>query len=346
MPFLPTNNNELKDMHRVVSAERKNAEITGVAVVRSRTFDPLDSKCEPRWWKFWQGKGAIEVTTAPDLQYTLDRITMEDRPTNLIIVASRYIRNLGFDVDSSDSNLESLKILCASPRSKQASDSKRNSMQHQKAELFLDGASTFGGVRLDQWGMAHGQHKVYLGENVKIRPELDMLEKSLRTAWNQRANGMREHFNTMRNTNMLGEWWKEWRGPVAGLLGACVTTTKLGVAFSTTTITVSGSYGFGLLAGSASYSTTTAVATAAGPALLLGAATAAMVYFVPWEDLLGCFQSCFGSFWDWLMDLISGIRERFVQWSSAQRTRYSSSGRGRREEAPPPYEHHRHGQKL
>jgi hypothetical protein len=111
---------------------------------------------------------------------------------------------------------------------------------------------------------------------------------------------------------MNGKWWREWKGPVAAILGLTVAAGKFAVGLKAAAGGVFIEYKLGLMSlkVAAGVAKTSALVTAAGSAVLLGAGVAAAVYFVPWDDV-------FSWIWDWICNLWASFRK----WASKQAER-------------------------
>ncbi|KAF4966961.1 hypothetical protein F66182_17945, partial [Fusarium sp. NRRL 66182] len=104
---------------------------------------------------------------------------------------------------------------------------------------------------------------------------------------------------------MKGNWWREWRGTVATILGLVVSAGTLVINLKATAGGIFVEYKLGIMSVkvAAGAVKTSALVTAAGPAVLLVAGFAAAVYFVSWDKVFSWMKSFFSRIWDWICDL-------------------------------------------
>lgn len=156
------------------------------------------------------------------------------------------------------------------------------------------------------------------------RESAESLRQNLRS---QEKEDIRRRVNEMKATRMEGgNWWREWSGSLAAVLGILAggTTliTKVSAAGSGTLVNFSCPF-FSLAIAKASVSVT-GIATAAGSAVLVGAGVAAAIYFIPWDK----FFEWLGRVVSWLADGFATIWDMFKSWlvnQGSDAPRYSDS---------------------
>ncbi|KAK4243782.1 hypothetical protein C7999DRAFT_35889 [Corynascus novoguineensis] len=309
---------EIDAVFRNLQFERSTSQTVLIAVVRPESSDDLGGICDSApWnrWKFWRGKPLVIVTTPENLRNTLRRIRRNKNYLNMTVVVSGAIGEISLRVHS---GIRVLKVVHADFDDADCSD-----------YLFVNGASTLAGVRLDEWGTVTKEshkgllkkHAVLLGKHVKIR-----VNPGNHPAWAKSASNvsepdqekLRRHFDTVKNYSKGGVTWKDCRAAVSTIAGIAVGTTKLvvglkgmagGIAFQLQTPLWGVKFAaFGLKA--------SAVASVAGPAVLLGAATAVGVYIIPWESWWDWLKGFVARVWEWTVDLwgrfCSLVRKIFI----------------------------------
>lgn len=109
----------------------------------------------------------------------------------------------------------------------------------------------------------------------------------------------------MENAKKNRKWWDQWKGPVAAILGLITGTGRCAFNINAAASGIILEYKLEatclkFAAGTAKLS---ASATAVGPAILLGAGVAALVYIIPWGHVLSLIQGIFSSVWNWICNL-------------------------------------------
>jgi hypothetical protein len=330
---------EVDAMYRVIKGERNNKEKAIIAVVRPESLVTLEGRCRTSWWKFWTGelhlrrfcthrfqtlclrsslldtgKSLVLVTTDDWLQETI--ATLQDYPQfkNLIILVTAEVDAISFRVHF---RFKTLTILRGG---------------HRDGQLLINGASTFHKVRLDGWQEKGRKQRLYLGPGVKIQVSF-----SRNSSWANSGNNLsasqrqelRQHLQGMRETTMNGKWWHQWKGPIATILALVTGTGKLAIGLKAAAggVYVNFQLGAMTLKVGAAAMKASAIATAAGPAILLGAGVAVAVYFIPWDDVFVWLKDVLSCFLDW----ISALWASFRSWLGRQMQNNhtdESSGRG------------------
>lgn len=200
--------------------------------------------------------------------------------------------------------------------------------------LLVSGRATFAGTRLDQWQFSdHPQHALWIGHGATIcvggvGGDDDYSDSSdSDSAWGgpRRAHltpkqeaDVRRQLEQMGRDDGADGWWDRHRAYLAAILGVLAGGGAASVAgaasMKATAAGVSAAWHFGLgqsVQFSAGFVTVKAasVLTAAGPAVLVGAAVAAAVYFVPWGKVFAWFRATLGSR---LWGVIKAAWERLV----------------------------------
>lgn len=271
-----------------------------------------------------QGKPLVIVTTPQYLEDTLRGLRVEKKHQHLTVVVSGAIGDISLHVHS---GIRTLKIVHS-----KFDDPACNNY------LFVNGSSTLAGMRLDEWGTKRSQsrllkkHAVLLGKHVKIRVDPNMhpgWAKSAGDVSDSERDRLRRHVKTVQDFSKGGATLRDCRAAISAIAGVAVGTTKLivglkgmagGVAFQMHTplwgVKVAA---FGLKA--------SAVASVAGPAILLGAATAALVYIITWDSFWDWFKGFVARLWQMTVDflgwLCSWVRRAILSDSDGH---YSSSG--------------------
>jgi hypothetical protein len=248
----------------------------------------------------------VLVTTEEQLHKAVRRVEDDEERVELTILVFSGIGQIWFQVSS---NIHTLKILrCMTSQG-----------THDK--LLIHGSSEFRGTRLDQWESRPHRSKLYIGEGVGIQLSSDAASTWFASTDNLtrvERDRIRGPLEKMCDTEMKGSWWKKWRGPMAVILGIVTTGTKLLFALKASAGGIYVKFQFGKLA----FEVATAgaklsvITTAAGPAVLLGVAVAASVYFIPWENVFTWLDSQLSSFWNW----IASLYQRFKTWKNSQST--------------------------
>ncbi|KAK0383940.1 hypothetical protein NLU13_8031 [Sarocladium strictum] len=162
--------------------------------------------------------------------------------------------------------------------------------EHEKdpdGQPAINGSARFANASLSNWTEKRRKgKKLYIGYGVVIRATASNLSSwasSTSDLSSSQRQSIESYLNLMDQTDMRTSWWKEWKGLVASIVGIGVTSTKLAIAAKAT---ASGFYfsmnllGVGSLQLGTLKAAASVVATPAGPAVLLGATTAAAFYFI------------------------------------------------------------------
>lgn len=315
-------------MFKVIKQDRSLNDTIIIPVVRRDSLEELNEVCQTSKWKFWQGKAPVLVTTPQYLQHTIDTMPRDRQYYHLAILASRKVDEIALHVPS---HIRTLNIY------------RCPHYDEGRGKLLVNGASTFKSIRLDEWQSRPHRHGIFLGRGVGIKvgemragsiwsdtvDSLSMEEKEDIGAYYKQmyAHGRRED-----------SWWKSWKAPIAAILGILSGTAKAISSLQCTSGGVFVDYGFGNSAPRTPVRST-AIASAAGPAVMLGVRFAAAVYFIPWDSLLswlkGVFERLWGkfvTFWDklcsWMAedyDIDTAVASRHSRYS---RTSRHSSLRG------------------
>jgi hypothetical protein len=243
-----------------------------------------------------QGKSI--VTTDDWLQATINDVKRDKRRRRLTVLVSGEVDEISFDVHSC---IRTLKIL-------RCGDSDAN------RQLLINGSSTFGEVRLDMWQAKRRKRSIYLGLGVQIKVELNG-----NSSWARSTNEfdafqqeeLRRYVRSMGHIS-TNSAWDEWKGPVAVILGLAVGAGKFAFSMKVAAGGMYAKYKFGMLAVElgAAGAKGSVVATAAGPAILLGVGVAAAVYFIPWDSVFKWLEKVIA----WLWEGMKAIWARFQSW--------------------------------
>ncbi|KAK2811990.1 hypothetical protein FQN50_001698 [Emmonsiellopsis sp. PD_5] len=282
-----------------------------------------------------------EIVTPTRLQRTIDKIEHRGTISEIIMIAHDSVPGISFHITST--NILELQILrCPDPGPKPPHS------HCPPSNLVVDGASTFCGTRLDEWELRQDMERsLYLGQRgVIIRADPSRIPgwelaapsdaiSSPTSSPNLSGNIIEQLKNALDQTIAIGmgksppaswaERWELWKG-AATLVLELATAAKV-------TCEVDGAAGGGVFvkifktaAALATQHTFEAVgigtkfaaiATAAGPAVALGAATAVAVYFIPWEDLFRYLGLAIRWIFERLVPLLGWFRswwEKFMSW--------------------------------
>lgn len=258
----------------------------------------------------------MTVTTAALLQHEIHKAVQQGHIRALTIVASGEVEHLAFHVLSRIARLRLHRCGFGA---------------NAQDDLLVNGASTFRRVRLDEWEGVDDRKR--RGE-IWVHPGVAIAADPARPAWARiRAafagsdadkESLRRGLSFMEGTRMDGEgWWKKWRGPLAGIFGVLAG----GAGFAGAVTAAAGgayvNFAWGSLSLKAGAAVGTVTGAACGGAVLLGAGTAAAVYFIPWESVFGVLKSALS----WLWAKVVSLWDRFTSWWSAYWSRGGQSGR-------------------
>ncbi|EXJ73543.1 uncharacterized protein A1O5_03304 [Cladophialophora psammophila CBS 110553] len=315
-------------MYEVLNQTReidKNDKYT-LAVVSTEEFASLlESKFDKPWWKklmtgVQRREGCpVTITTAKRLQKAIDLVesylkAFEKAEIFMLVHAS--VRRMSFHVAGDD--VDTLTIM----RWHGASASREN--------LIIDGASTFAATRLDDW-QVNDDRNLYIGKHgisicvdtTKSSVWADAASRPWGELPSHRLEELRSALHETDGLSSETDWWDKWKGPAAAVLGVIAGTTKMAAGLKAAAggfyVKYAGTFALTThtLEVGAANAKITAIATAAGPALLLGASVAAAVYFIPWKrffNWLGgilprIFEAC-QQIWEWFASWFA----RFTEW--------------------------------
>ncbi|KAK1960082.1 hypothetical protein LY78DRAFT_741352 [Colletotrichum sublineola] len=166
-------------------------------------------------------------------------------------------------------------------------------------QLCISGDSTFGNTELQEWQYKQDKGMLFLGRSVGISidpagEQWTNASQSFRRDFTEsEKRRLERQFDKMRNKTVHGEWWQEWRGRVASIMGILSGGAKLvgSIQASTGGAFFHLPYGMFSLKAGAAYAEGAVIASATVPAILVGVGVAAAVYFMPWEKLFGWFKA-------------------------------------------------------
>ncbi|KAI8165752.1 hypothetical protein K4K49_010289 [Colletotrichum sp. SAR 10_70] len=292
-----------------VTVKERNKQSLTVCVVREESLHKLEMACKYIRGIFERDTPPMLFTTVELLQQTIDAAELSAKHRVLNLLFSPEIEEVTFDVPPHFSQLKVLR--CADRR------------DHGK--LFVDGAATYNNVRLDKWqAHRHKNHTLIIGDERGVRIKLsDIVTLPHWARCRNNFDGAEQNEIFQHFQNLSGKSrWEDVKGIVSSILGLATGAAKLGVRLSGAAGGIYAKYTFGLHAleiGAAGVKVS-AVATAAGSAVVLGVAAGAAVYFIPWEGLFEWLKRAFFSFWDkicslwqrfkgWVVDLFTGGSE-------------------------------------
>ncbi|KAK1995071.1 hypothetical protein LX36DRAFT_179457 [Colletotrichum falcatum] len=309
-----------KEMEVFKNSEKKIKENDGrpllaknrtlVAVCSFRSSFRLSTKCngfkQKRWFKLLRRKPApspVVVATDDTLQDALDDIKRGGECRELAIVVSGHLGSISFRIPRAIRVLMVIRCGFGSNIDRQ---------------LCVSGDSTFRDAELQEW--QYKRHKGVLafgpGVGISIDPEAPRWAHARQSLRRGFTAGERErlarHFDVMRNRPVDGEWWREWRGSVASIMGVLSGGVKLAAAVKASAGGAFFHLNYGILSLKAGggFAQASFLASAAGPAVLVGAGVAAAVYFVPWDKLFAWFEGML----PWLLDRLRTIWSMIKDW--------------------------------
>jgi hypothetical protein len=250
-------------------------------------------------------RSRILVSNNNSLQATIDHLDKDSRARHILILVSPQLGSLyEFDVSSEYTTLMILRCGHGKIHSKEP-----------HGRVRITPGSTFAGIRISDWDEEERTRELYIGEGVGIPSSFNKLNSktsSVNSLSPSEKERLYQTFQDMRNTDMSGKWWREWRGKVAAIVGLTVGAGKAMIGMHATATGVFIDMKYGLFALKAGGIQTSAVVTAAGSACLLGVGVAAAVYFIPWDDLFSWLGNLISSFFSWLWK----VWQEFMEWVS------------------------------
>lgn len=240
----------------------------------------------------------------------------------MLILASDRIRNISIRVPRK-LGIKALTILRAGAVA--------NMNETSQQSLLITGRSTFNGVRFDEWqGKDRKSSRLVLGSNVRIKVNVNG-----RSNWTQACrnnNGQSTHLaaakkyveESSQHARSSGQGWDDWRGIVSAVLGVAVGAGKFALEMKAAAAGIFVQYKFGAFAftaGAGSVSASTVI-TALGTGTLLGAGAAAVVYFIPWDELNTFVQNFIRNFWSGIVGLWAAFRDWVASFFSAPQRRH------------------------
>ncbi|KAF6821403.1 hypothetical protein CPLU01_12537 [Colletotrichum plurivorum] len=280
-----------------------------VAVCSRQSVSRLSAECRNLGRKWYQILRII-VTAEVGLQSILNGLEDDEYCHELVLVVSGNLSRIEFHVPSNISVLLVLRCSLSRP---------------DEGRLFVDGHSTFRETELQDWaGMDHKKRSVFFGPGTVVT--VDPRSK----AWQQSTESLRRNLNPHEKENIRrrvdemkatrtegGNWWDKWSGSLAAILGILAGGSKLvaqaSAAVGGTLVDFNcGLFSLKVAKASAGIS---GIATAAGPAVLVGLGVAAAIYFIPWKELF----EWLGRIVSWLPDAFATIWETFKSWLANRR---------------------------
>ncbi|KAL0930123.1 uncharacterized protein CTRU02_214943 [Colletotrichum truncatum] len=282
-----------------VTMKERNKQSLTICVVREESVRKLEMACKYIRGLFERDSPPMAYTSVALLQQTIDAAELSGKHRVLNLLFSPEIEDVTFDVPSHFSHLKILR--CAA--------------KGDKGRLFVDGSSTYNNVRLDKWQQhRHKNHTLIVGDERGVRIKLNdivSLPHWARCRSNFDESEQQELFQQFEKLSDKTAW-DNIKGVVSTILGIAVGAVKFGVRFNGSAGGIYVKYTFGMHAielGAAG-AKVSAVATAAGSAVVLGVAAAAAVYFIPWDSLFAWLKGAFSSFWD----KIRKLWQQFKGW--------------------------------
>jgi len=243
------------------------------------------------------------VTSVARLQAAIQMVEQRFPLRALSIVASGEIEHIGFHVASS---VRQLKL------------HRCGFGNNAHDDLLINGASTFRNVRLDEWEEVNPRKR--RGE-IWLHPGVAIAADTARGAWarirrtsafsDADEKSISRNLGFMEKTKMDGDgWWKNWRGPIASILGVLAGGAGFAGAVTAAAAGAYVNFAWGAMSFKAGTAAVTVTGAACGSAILLGGGVAAAVYFVPWGSLFNMLKSALS----WLWDKLVSLWDKFQNW--------------------------------
>ncbi|OTA98948.1 hypothetical protein M426DRAFT_325553 [Hypoxylon sp. CI-4A] len=252
--------------------------------------------------KMWRAPPIVYITPAEGLQETIDSVKLSSKRPTLNLLASAGVPEICFHVPS---HFEKLKVLRCAPK-------------NDGGSLLIDGSSTYHSIRVSRWeANRHKEHTLIVGHQRGVRIKLATVAPD--TSWT-RITRPHEEYSPTEQDELLQLFQKlsgdigfsEIKTVIATIMGLVVGPKEFNMGMKAAADGIHVKYAFGVraaqlgMAGAKIHS----IATAAGPAIILGVSAAALVYFIPWEVVFEYLK--IGLSWIW--DKICKLWEKFKSW--------------------------------
>jgi hypothetical protein len=228
-------------------------------------------------------KPPVTVTTRKHLQDTITEVSDCKRTTGLTIIAMEGITEIFFRVESP--KIFTLRILRGD----------QNIMP--QSGLFVSGASEFDGTHLPDWkNRLHDDKELRLGRGVHISLDYERSRPMSEAKETLPPEEQEQEQDTPRQVpepNQESGWWSRWKSTISRCVGLVVASAVLYVKGGIpTTFTYFQASWLGIKVTAATSATGASIGACVAPvawALVLGAAAALAVYYIP-----------YGSVYSWL----------------------------------------------
>lgn len=309
-------------MYKVIIADKLQDKIKEediIAIVRDESVRGLRSKLNKNGFLKTKLQGAskcaVVVCNQNQINDTINNLVKSSQSQKLRMIVSKEIGSIYFNVPSQFKTL--MIFRCGHGGSGDGDNNKDAKVSRNRVRI--NERSTFAGVRIGDWTQAQRANKLYIGEGVGVPTTFDHISINATSSANvssSERDQLQQNIQAMRNTDMGGKWWNDWKGPIAAALGivsgagtfamaSAIHATKTGVFINM-------KYGFFALKMGAVHTKVAAMVTAAGTGVLLGAGVAAAAYFIPWDDFFGWLGNMISRFFSWLWRLW----QEFMAWIS------------------------------
>ena len=254
------------------------------------------------------------VTDPCLLQVTIQKAE-ERGAKSLVLIASGSLTDLLFHVGDGVSDLK----ICRCGYDKNVQD-----------YLKVQGTCTFNKTFLQEWQeQPDNTKRLILGPGVIIEviPNMssgwELPQESFEYSKQEKVSKSVEQ---MIQTSMDGNWWEQWKAPMAAILGSLSGAARFA---ATMNLTAGGAFvqykflGSQLAVGTAALKASAALS---GGCIVLGTGVAAAVYFIPWESFFEWLKQAF----KWLMHKINELWTKVKEWlASCVSTLVRSAGRSK-----------------
>ncbi|KAF4311403.1 hypothetical protein GTA08_BOTSDO13108 [Botryosphaeria dothidea] len=184
---------EVDAAYKLIRKEEGGRHRVAIAVVQPDSVRDLRKKCRSPWWRFWRKSPRALVTDPDRLRHILDDEELIcDGQEECYLLVSDFVPEIYFRIDKRIADLVILRVAC----------------RNREVELMIDGASTFGGTRIDEWQRKKHKRQLWIDpNNVKIR--VDSFDTgsswSIPPSTNEHKAEATRYIQHMQNTPMEGD---------------------------------------------------------------------------------------------------------------------------------------------
>lgn len=256
-------------------------------------------------------------TTAENLQKTIDGITSPSSRHVLNILVSTRVQEILFHVPSHYTTLKVLRCI----------------LDHDGGSLIIDGSSTYNNIRLDNWqARQRNHHTLVIGVEGGVRVRLNHLPQNWTRRRRDLSDGEKEALRQEFKRQLISEGKKnddddddstgrdQTRTMVASILGLAwgVVISGSKIVVTPHGIDIMFKFGQHLFRAQPSFSRLATIATAAGPATIIGAAALVALYHIPWKAVYDWLKTTFSWLWDDICQFWERFKDGVLRWFGSQ----------------------------